>query len=68
MTDKPKSRRGFAAMTIEKRTELAIKGGSSVKPENRSFFKDRGLAGIAGAKGGLASVEARRSKKALKNG
>lgn len=68
MTDKPKQRRGFAAMTREKQLELAIKGGRSVQPENRSFFKDRGLAGIAGAKGGHASRAKRRGQKEKSGG
>lgn len=46
--------RGFASMTPERRRELASKGGSSVKPENHSFSKDRSLASRAGRKGGLA--------------
>ena len=50
-----KARRGFAAMTQAKRTELARKGGSSVPSHKRSFSKDRNLAAIAGRKGGEAS-------------
>lgn len=53
--DKPKQRRGFAAMTPERRTEIARKGGASVAPENRSFSKDRALSVAAGAKGGKTS-------------
>lgn len=40
-------------MTPERRREIASKGGKSVKPENRSFSLDRGLAARAGRKGGL---------------
>jgi general stress protein YciG len=47
--------RGFAAMDAEKRRLIARKGGASVKPENRSFAKDRKLAVRAGSKGGSAS-------------
>ena len=54
-TPTPKQRRGFAAMDPEKRRAIAAKGGGSVKPENRSFAKDRGLAISAGRKGGSAS-------------
>lgn len=50
-------KRGFASMTPERRREIASKGGSSVKPENRSFSKDRNLAARAGRKGGLAPSE-----------
>ena len=50
-----KSRRGFAAMTPEKRAEIAAKGGRSVPADKRSFSQDRGLASVAGQKGGLKS-------------
>jgi len=53
VTVKPaKARRGFAAMDPEKRRLIAAKGGRSVKPESRSFSKDRALAAKAGKKGG----------------
>lgn len=55
MIDKPKSRRGFAAMDPEKRREIARKGGASVPPEKRSYFKDHELAARAGTKGGSSS-------------
>lgn len=55
MTDKPKSRRGFAAMTLERRTEIARLGGASVRPDQRAFSKKPGLAASAGRKGGEAS-------------
>lgn len=54
MTDAPKKPRGFAAMSPEKQRELARKGGASVRPENRSFARDRQLAASAGRKGGEA--------------
>lgn len=57
MTDTtiPKPRlMGFAAMSAEKRLEIARRGGAAVKPENRSFAKDRSLAAAAGRKGGEA--------------
>jgi general stress protein YciG len=54
-TDKPRARRGFAAMNPERRREIARKGGASVPGEKRSFAKDRDLAATAGRKGGEAS-------------
>ena len=50
-TPRPK---GFAAMSPEKRLELARRGGKAVRPENRSFAKNRDLAASAGRKGGEA--------------
>lgn len=55
MSDKPKQRRGFAAMSPELQRELAIKGGASLRPDQRAFSQDRGLAASAGRKGGAAS-------------
>ena len=52
-----KSRRGFASMTPERRREIASKGGKSVKPENRAYSRDKGLASRAGRKGGLAQTK-----------
>jgi general stress protein YciG len=52
MTDKPKQRRGFAAMSLEQRTAIARKGGASVPDEKRAFSRDRALAVEAGRKGG----------------
>jgi general stress protein YciG len=49
---KTKSRRGFGAMSVEKRTEIARKGGAAVPAEKRSFSKDPALAARAGAIGG----------------
>lgn len=53
--DPPRALRGFAAMTPERRREIARKGGASVPSEKRSFAKDRDLAASAGRKGGEAS-------------
>lgn len=50
--DKPKARRGFAAMSEEQRIRIASRGGSAIKPENRSFSRDPELARRAGRKGG----------------
>ena len=54
-SDKPRARRGFAAMNPDRRREIARKGGASVPSEKRSFAKDRDLAAAAGRKGGEAS-------------
>ena len=50
-----KARRGFAAMSVEKRREIARKGGASVPSDKRSFSQDPDLAASAGRKGGGAS-------------
>ena len=61
MIDAPtKKPRGFAAMTPERRREVAAKGGSAVRPENRAYAKDRTLAETAGRKGGLKSRPAKK--------
>ncbi len=57
-----KAKRGFAAMTLEKRREIARKGGQAVKPENRAFAKDKELAAEAGRKGGAQSPGKRRRR------
>jgi uncharacterized protein len=49
---KPKSNRGFASMSPEKRREIARKGGKSVPAEKRSFAVNADLAAKAGQKGG----------------
>lgn len=53
--------RGFAAMTKERRTEIARLGGAGVPGYKRSFALDKDLAASAGRKGGETS---RRPKKA----
>lgn len=55
LAEKPKARRGFAAMTPDRRREIAAKGGASVPGDKRSFAKDRDLAATAGRKGGETS-------------
>ena len=55
MTDKPKARKGFAAMSPEKQREIARKGGASVPADRRSFSQNRDLAASAGSLGGKAS-------------
>lgn len=54
-----KSKRGFAAMSPEKRREIAAKGGASVPAEKRSFSQSRDLAARAGRAGGSASPRPR---------
>lgn len=54
MTDKPKARRGFAAMDPEKRKAIAARGGAAVPADKRSFATNKSLAQTAGAKGGAA--------------
>lgn len=49
--------RGFAAMSLEQRREIASKGGSSVAPEQRTFSRDSELARAAGQKGGMRKAE-----------
>jgi general stress protein YciG len=56
-----KSRRGFASMSLERRREIARKGGKSVPSEQRSFAKNPELASTAGRKGGLAVSASKRS-------
>ena len=58
MTEKEKSRRGFASMTPERRKEIASMGGKAVNPENRAFTKNRDLARSAGKQGGRTSKKA----------
>jgi general stress protein YciG len=63
MIDKPKSKRGFASWTPEKRTEVARLGGSSVPADRRSFSQSKDLASSAGRKGGEASHGGGRKRK-----
>lgn len=64
--DKPAGKRGFAAMTPERRKEIAAMGGAGVHPSNRSFAKNRKLAAEAGSKGGQASSNRGYKKKTPK--
>lgn len=54
-SDRPRGRRGFAAMDPERRREIARKGGASVPAASRSFAKDHDLAARAGRVGGSAT-------------
>lgn len=53
-TDRPRAKRGFAAMDPERRREIARRGGASVPAEKRSFAQNRELAVSAGRTGGSA--------------
>jgi general stress protein YciG len=53
--------RGFAAMDVERRREIARKGGQSVPDEKRSFAQDRTLAAEAGRKGGRRTQSGRKT-------
>jgi general stress protein YciG len=55
----PKLKRGFAAMSPEKRREIARRGGLGVPAEKRTFSKDRDLAAKAGREGGRVSRPAK---------
>lgn len=50
-----KLRRGFACLSMERRKEIASKGGSSVPSEKRAFARDKMLASRSGTLGGRAS-------------
>lgn len=52
--DTGKQIRGFAAMSPERRSEVARKGGASTAPALRAFSVNRELAREAGRKGGVA--------------
>ncbi|MCY1647177.1 general stress protein [Caulobacter sp. SL161] len=64
-SERPRGRRGFAAMDPERRREIARKGGASVPSEKRSFAKDRDLAANAGRKGGSSSRGGRPGERTL---
>ena len=64
--EKIKSKRGFASMSPEKRAVIASMGGKAVKPENRAFARDLGLASSAGRKGGK-KAKATKATKATKS-
>lgn len=51
-TTTTKSKRGFAAMSLEQRREIAARGGASVPADKRSFSKSADLAKRAGRIGG----------------
>lgn len=49
-----KKPRGFAALSPERRREIASKGGKSVEPQERAFSRNPELARRAGQIGGEA--------------
>ena len=50
-THKP---RGFAALSPERRKEIASMGGKSIAPDKRAFSQNRELASRAGKIGGAS--------------
>lgn len=50
--EKPKSRKGLASLSPEKRRLIASMGGKSVPKEKRTFSRNRAVASAAGKKGG----------------
>lgn len=50
-TEAPKPR-GFAALSPERRKEIARMGGKSIAPDKRAFSQNRELASRAGKIGG----------------
>jgi hypothetical protein len=64
---KPKSTRGFASMTPERRREIARLGGRAVPAEKRSFSTDPTLASSAGRKGGYAGKHPEKHAKVTAN-
>lgn len=59
---KPKARRGFAAMSPEKRRAISSKGGEAAQATGRAHRFTREEAKAAGRKGGEAAALARRDK------
>jgi general stress protein YciG len=62
------SKQGFASMDPAKQREVASAGGKAIAPEKRAFSRDPQLAARAGRAGGLASVAAKRARKAAQMG
>ncbi len=60
--DKPRSKRGFASISPERRREIASMGGKSIPAQNRAFARQRELAAEAGRKGGIATGRNRHSR------
>lgn len=58
--EQPNRKRGLAALSPERRREIAAMGGRAVPPEKRAFSQDHQFAAKAGRKGGkLAKPENR---------
>lgn len=62
--NEPRRLRGFAALSPERRTEIARQGGAAVPSDKRSFSQSKSLAADAGAKGGAAERKVGRAPKA----
>ena len=64
VSDKPKmpAKRGFAAMSKEKRSAISRLGGAAVPNEKRAFTVNSALAASAGQKGG-ERAQGRRSRR-----
>jgi uncharacterized protein len=58
-SDKPKLKRGLAAISPERQREITSMGGKSVPAESRAFTKRKDLAYEAGKRGGLATARNR---------
>jgi general stress protein YciG len=50
--EKPKSKKGLASLSPERRRQIASMGGKSVPKEKRTFARDRDVASAAGKIGG----------------
>lgn len=53
-TDTTPKPRGFAALSPERRKEIARMGGKSIAPDKRAFSQNRELARRAGKVGGAS--------------
>ena len=60
-SSKPSGKRGFAALSPERRREIAKMGGKAVPKEKRSFSTNKKLASDAGSRGGKAIPGHKRS-------
>lgn len=65
MDQPPKARRGFAAMSPERRKAVAALGGAAQAAEDRSFSRNRDLAVAAGRKGGQTPRRPKAAKDAV---
>lgn len=58
--------RGFAAISPERRREIAKLGGAAVPAEKRSFSKNPGLAASSGRLGGKISSLNKKARKKIR--
>lgn len=61
--EKPKSKRGFAAMSPEKQKEIAARGGKKAHEKGRAHTFTSEEAKQAGAKGGTVAAARKRKRK-----